>query len=98
MSVNIKAILKSIGIIAEDVAANAVPGGQAVDTAVHEVIAAKNPTDREKAIIDSVNAGLGEVETFDPSLIYNKDLFNQGVLDAHKAFDEIKQAITKPAA
>lgn len=86
---------KSIVSIIGHIAASVVPGGSAVVDAVQENIDAKTGAEKEKAIIDSVFAGLNEVETFDASLIKDPTLFNKGITDAHAAFDEIKAALGK---
>jgi hypothetical protein len=88
-----KAVLLGVLHVAEPIAANAVPGGAAIDAAVHETIAAKTGTEKEQAIIDSVSAGFNELNLISPDTIVDKDLFNKGLVDAHNAFDEISKAL-----
>lgn len=87
-----KAVLKGL----EQTATVLVPGAAPIDAAVHEVIQAKTGADREKAIIDSVMAGVNELEFFKPDAIEDPTLFNQGIVEAHDAFDKIQRSLKKP--
>ena len=88
-----KAVLLGIAHVAEPIAVATLPGAQAVDLAVHEAISAKTGTDKEQAIVDSVSAGLDELQVFKPDTIKDPDLFKKGIVDAHNAFDEISKAL-----
>lgn len=90
-----KAVLLGIVHVSESVAVSAIPGAAAIDVAVHETISAKTGTEKEQAIIDSITAGLAELQMFKPNTIADIALFNKGLVDAHNAFDEISKSLKK---
>jgi hypothetical protein len=86
-----KAVLN--GVVA--VAAHTVPGGTAVDAVVHEAIKAKAGNEKDQAIFAAIMTRLNELEVLKPGQIADPAKFNKGLVDAHAAFDEISQSISR---
>jgi hypothetical protein len=87
------AILKAVLLGLEHTAAATVPGGALVDTAVHEIVDHSVP--REQGIVDAIQAGFSEIQTFKPEMIADPILFNTGVVEAHDAFQKIRASLVQ---
>ncbi len=87
----IKGILKGL----EQVGRQVVPGGAAVDDAVHGIVNAKDAKEREDAIVEAVMAELTQIETIKPEMIADPVMFNAGLVEAHDAFTKIKSSLKK---
>jgi hypothetical protein len=91
MNIFVKSILKGL----EQVGASMVPGGLAIDQAIHANIDAKGNLEHSTAILMAVNAGMDELSLFKPEMIADKNLFHEGVLEAHDAYLKISRSLIK---
>ncbi len=89
-------ILKNMLQVAEAIAVNSVPGGQVVDTAVHNIVEHKG--DKDSNILDAAEGAIQVIEGIKGTDIADEVKFRAGCATLEAGFKLVRESLKVSAA